>query len=162
MFKFVRCLVFVELWAVRCWLAEVIRGKKSCLYERGVTQLLQSCLTLVGHLLYQCCENQARFIQLQGMHAHVCITYISVARHYTVSGQKLVAWKQHTKYIAAVNNQKNIILYTEMNKCYLKWSSHCGKSFPSYYWMPSQWNGCIHTSNLYTLAAPPNLADCIH
>jgi len=57
------------------WLLEVIQARKSDLGDSaGVTQLVSACLTLVGHLLYQCCDNQARFIQLHGKHVSVHFT----------------------------------------------------------------------------------------
>jgi len=67
-------------WAVSDvgWLIEVIQIRKSYLCDSRVTRLVNACLTLVGHLLYQCHENQARFIQLQGKHSsRVCLVSLN-------------------------------------------------------------------------------------
>ena len=46
---------------------QVIGARRSRLCDSSMTELVVTCLTLVGHLLYQCHVCHARFIQLKGV-----------------------------------------------------------------------------------------------
>ena len=54
--------------------------RKCRLCVSDVKELVIACLTLVGHLLCQCSVNQARFIQLQGMHQEPSVVKEKVGR----------------------------------------------------------------------------------
>jgi len=62
-----------------CCLTEVIHVRKCHMHDSGVTDLVVACLTLIGHLLCQCCVNQTRFIQLQGMHIAQSYLYVTIS-----------------------------------------------------------------------------------
>lgn len=62
-------------------LTDVMEASKLHLQDSELTELVASCLTFVGHLLYECPVNHDRFIQLHGM-----LMFMLTALSFKLSG----------------------------------------------------------------------------